>query len=57
MDFAIAVNGGTDYELTLVFLTQDIDMARYMNNFVPIDTSTDNPSKDTLMGTATSFLT
>ena len=39
VDFAIAVNSGTDYELTKVFLTQDIDMAGYMNNFVPIGTS------------------
>ena len=57
VDFAIAVNSGTDYELTKVFLTQDIDMAGYMNNFVPIGTSTDNPFKGYFNGIATSFLT
>ena len=45
VDFAITVNGGTDYESTSVFLAQDIDMAGHMNNFVPIGTSTDNPFK------------
>ena len=45
VNFAIAINSGTDYESTLVFLTQDIDMAGHMNNFVPIGTSTDNHFK------------